>query len=126
MQYFTQQLLRILQLEQIKNKNKFGTDLRITSKNNRGRHRRRGDWFPRQLHWLTSTYNSPGHQRRLNNIKLKAPSLIAIKQAMYTGVLTNQALLLHGGSINEERVPTFFPFPGTDLRITSSNNRGRH
>ena len=48
-----------------------------------------------------------------NNIKLKAPSLIAITHAMYVGVLTNQTFLLHDGSINEDMVPTFFPFPGS-------------
>ena len=36
----------------------------------------------------------------LNNLKVKVTSLIAIKQAMDAGVLTNQTLLLPNGSAN--------------------------
>ena len=48
----------------------------------------------------------------LKSIKVRSPSLIAIKQAMEAGVLTNQTLMLHNGCITKEKVQTLLPFPG--------------
>ena len=48
-----------------------------------------------------------------NNLKVKSPSLITIKQAMDAVILTNQTLLIHDGYLTEEMVPTLFPLPGS-------------
>ena len=46
------------------------------------------------------------------NVKVKSTSLIDIKQAMDVGVLTNHTLILNGGYVNKDMVPTVFPLPG--------------
>ena len=46
------------------------------------------------------------------NIKVKVPSLIAIKDSLDIGMITNQTLMQHDSSVNKETVPTLFPFPG--------------
>ena len=46
-----------------------------------------------------------------NNLKVKSPSLITIKQAMDAVILTNKTLLIHDGYLTEEMVPTLFPLP---------------
>ena len=56
------------------------------------------------------------------NIKVKAPPLIFINQAMDADVLTNQTLLLHDDPMNEETVPTLFPFPGAYIEILMGNH----
>ena len=47
-----------------------------------------------------------------DRLKVKVPSLITIKQEMDVGVLTNQTLLIHGGYLPKETVPTLFLLPG--------------
>ena len=46
-----------------------------------------------------------------NNLEVKYPSLITIKQAMDAVILTNKTLLIHDGYLTEEMVPTLFPLP---------------
>ena len=48
----------------------------------------------------------------LNNIKVKAPSLLNTSQAIDLEVITNQTFLHHNGYLVEDTVPTLFPFPG--------------
>ena len=56
-----------------------------------------------------------------NNIKVNVPSLIAIKEALYACMLTNQTLLLHTSFMNEETVPTLFPLPGVWIENLMKN-----
>ena len=49
------------------------------------------------------------------NIKVKVSSLIAIKEVMEAGIITNNTLLLHDSYVNEETVSNLFPFLGAQI-----------